>query len=113
MNLGRFLKTQLQVARVAGVPVRIDYRWFLVFALSAWLVAMSFKRGAIFGVRAGGEAAWLVGFLVTLALFVSIFGHELAHALMARAEEIETEEIILHPFGGLARLRREPDSARA
>jgi Zn-dependent protease len=32
---------------------------------------------------------------------------------MARAEGIEIEEIVLHPFGGLARLRNEPDSARA
>jgi Zn-dependent protease/CBS domain-containing protein len=46
-------------------------------------------------------------------LFLSIFGHELAHALMARAEGIKTLEIVLHPFGGLARLERAPDTARA
>jgi Zn-dependent protease/CBS domain-containing protein len=45
-------------------------------------------------------------------LFLSIFGHELAHALMARAEGIKTLEIVLHPFGGLARLERAPDTAR-
>jgi Zn-dependent protease len=32
---------------------------------------------------------------------------------MGRAEGIEIEEIVLHPFGGLARLRNEPDSPRA
>jgi Zn-dependent protease len=32
---------------------------------------------------------------------------------MARAEGIEIEEIVLHPFGGLARLRKEPESPRA
>src|SRR6185503_17770923 len=46
-------------------------------------------------------------------LFLSVFGHELSHALMARAEGIEIEEIVLHPFGGLARLRKEPESPRA
>src|SRR2546422_2874451 len=46
-------------------------------------------------------------------LFRSVFGHELSHALMAIAEGIEIEEIVLHPFGGLARLRTQPDSPRA
>jgi Zn-dependent protease len=33
--------------------------------------------------------------------------------LMARAEGIEIEEIVLHPFGGLARLKTEPQNPRA
>ena len=32
---------------------------------------------------------------------------------MARAEGLEIEEIVLHPFGGLARLRSEPENPRA
>ena len=59
------------------------------------------------------SVAWVVGLVTTFLLFLSIFGHELSHALVAQAEGIEIEEIVLHPFGGLARLRREPDSARA
>jgi Zn-dependent protease len=51
--------------------------------------------------------------VTTLGLFLSVLGHELSHALMGRAEGIEIDEIVLHPFGGLARLRNEPDSPRA
>src|SRR5215218_5399932 len=58
-------------------------------------------------------AAWLLAVITTLGLFLSVLGHELSHALMGRAEGIEIEEIVLHPFGGLARLRNEPDSPRA
>lgn len=103
------------MARVSGIPVRIDYRWFFVFALSAWVIALSFREGTSLTqfVRLGGVAAWVAGLLTTFALFLSIFGHELSHALLARAEGIESEEIVLHPFGGLTRLRREPDSPRA
>ena len=32
---------------------------------------------------------------------------------MARAEGIEIEEIVLHPFGGLARMKSEPENPRA
>ena len=53
------------------------------------------------------------GVLTTLIFFGSIFVHELAHAFIARMEGIEVLEIVLHPFGGLARFRREPDTPRA
>jgi Zn-dependent protease len=57
--------------------------------------------------------AWVLGVITTLALFLSVFGHELSHALVGRMEGIEIEEIVLHPFGGLARLKREPDTPGA
>ncbi|HZT58595.1 MAG TPA: site-2 protease family protein [Pyrinomonadaceae bacterium] len=115
MNLLGLFRRQIQVARVSGIPVRIDYRWFVVFALSAWVIAASFRAGTTVTqfVQLGEPAAWAVGIATTFALFLSIFGHELSHALLARAEGIESDEIVLHPFGGLTRLRREPDNPRA
>src|SRR5690349_12660726 len=59
------------------------------------------------------SVAWVLAVITTLGLFLSVLGHELSHALMGRAEGIEIEEIVLHPFGGLARLRNEPDSPGA
>lgn len=106
------------MARVYGIPVRIDYRWFAVSVLSVWLIASNLQSNAI---QLGGltlppvavGTAWFLGVMTTLGLFLSVFGHELSHALMARAEGIEIEEIVLHPFGGLARLRSEPESPQA
>jgi len=101
---------------VAGIPVRIDYRWFVVFALSAWVIAASFEQGTSTTRSVRFESAlvaWAAGFATTVGLFLSVFGHELSHALVGRAEGIESDEIVLHPFGGLTRLRREPDSPRA
>jgi Zn-dependent protease len=111
-----FFRRQIQVARVSGIPVRIDYRWFVVFALSAWVIAASFEQGSSTTRSVRVESvlvAWLAGVATTIALFLSVFGHELSHALVGRAEGIESDEIVLHPFGGLTRLRREPDSPRA
>ena len=118
MNLKSFFKRQILVARVYGIPVRIDYRWFVVFALSVVLIASNVSKYPmqIVTVRlpAFGDlpGLWL-GLATTLALFLSVFGHELSHALVGRAEGIEIEEIVLHPFGGLARLRTQPQSPRA
>lgn len=118
MIFPEFFKRQLTIARVYGIPVRIDYRWFAVVALSVWLIASNLHSHAIQvgNVRLPPHAqatAWILGLITTAGLFLSVFGHELAHALMARAEGIEIEEIVLHPFGGLARLKTEPQNPRA
>ncbi|HEX8474297.1 MAG TPA: site-2 protease family protein [Pyrinomonadaceae bacterium] len=113
MNFLRFFHRQIQVARVFGIPVRIDYRWFLVFGVTVWLIAMVFIEGSARIVPLAAPQAWVVAAVTTLFLFLSVFGHELSHALVGRTEGIETDEIVLHPFGGLARLRREPDNPRA
>jgi Zn-dependent protease len=113
-----FYKRQITVAHIYGIPVRFDYRWFVVFLLSAWLIAVNLSRGGMFvgSFRlqpVGTVVAWILGIITTLGLFLSVLAHELSHAFMARSEGIEIEEIVLHPFGGLARLRKEPESPRA
>jgi Zn-dependent protease len=118
MRFPEFFKRQLTIARVYGIPVRIDYRWFAVVALSVWLIESNLHNHAIQvgNVRLPPHAqatAWMLGLITTAGLFLSVFGHELSHALMARAEGIEIEEIVLHPFGGLARLKTEPQNPRA
>lgn len=113
MNLSNFFSRQMTVARVYGIPVRIDYRWFVVFALSVWVVANTIQRMTAELATVSVFIAWTLGIITTLALFLSVFGHELSHALLGRMEGIEIEDIVLHPFGGMARLRHEPDSPRA
>ncbi len=113
MNIGKLIHRQISVARVYGIPVRIDYRWFVVCGVSVWLVSMSLQRGIRGLPPVEPVVAWVLGVITTLALFLSVFGHELSHALVGRMEGIEIEEIVLHPFGGLARLKREPDTPGA
>lgn len=118
MSFLTFYKRQLTVAHVYKIPVRIDFRWFVVFVLSVWLIAVNLTRGGMWVGTVnldpmGSLGAWLLAAVTTFGLFLSVFGHELSHALMAQTEGIEIEEIVLHPFGGLARLRNEPESPRA
>jgi Zn-dependent protease/CBS domain-containing protein len=118
MSVVDIYKRQITVAHIFGIPVRFDYRWFIVFLLSVWLIAANLARGGMWASQVqlmpvSTTAAWILGVVTTLGLFLSVLGHELSHALMGRAEGIEIEEIVLHPFGGLARLRNEPDSPRA
>src|SRR5688572_12328201 len=102
-----YFKQQFLLARIGGIPIKIDYRWFLVLAFMTWLAANS-----ILSFIDNGFTAFFLGLLTTLLFFASILIHELAHALAARLENIEAVEIVLHPFGGLTRMRREPDTPR-
>src|SRR5436190_7625023 len=118
MTFKEIFKRQILVARVFGIPVRIDYRWFMVFAMSVVLIAANVRKhplqlGTLRIPPTGDFLAWTLGVVTTLALFLSVFGHELSHALMGRTEGIDIEEIVLHPFGGLARLRTQPANPKA
>jgi Zn-dependent protease len=108
MGFFEAFKRQFVLMHVSGIPVRADYRWLLVLLL-------------ITAVTAGGlesrvdsiAASYLVAFVTTLVFFASVLFHELAHAVIARVEGVQVLEIILHPFGGLARMRHEPETPRA
>jgi Zn-dependent protease len=118
MRIGQLYKRRITVARVYGIPVRIDYRWFAVVLLSIWLISSNLQSHIIQlgNVRLpplAAPTAWLLGFITTAGLFLSVFGHELSHALMARAEGMQIQEIVLHPFGGLTRMATEPENPKA
>jgi len=93
---------------VAGVPVWADYRWVFVLVLMSLVSAASLSPAV-----GGGVTAVAAGFLTTLVFFASVLVHELAHAAAAKGEGVDVIEIVLHPFGGLARLKHEPETPRA
>jgi Zn-dependent protease len=51
---------------------------------------------------------WIAGTVTAILLFASVLVHELAHAVMARAEGLGTGNITLYMFGGLASLNGQP-----
>lgn len=89
--------------------MRADFRWIFVLALMSWVTAVNLPKNLVENFL----FSLLLGILTTLILFASIFFHEFAHSVVARMEGVEVLEIVLHPFGGLARFRREPDTPRA
>jgi Zn-dependent proteases len=108
MRLFGAFKDKILLMHVTGIPVRADYRWFLVLILMSLVTA-----GGINGAVDNGLMSFVFGLLTTLVFFASILFHELAHAFTARIEGVQVMEIMLHPFGGLARLKHEPDTPRA
>ena len=95
----------IEVARILGIRLRLDWSWFAVLLLLTWTFA-TFD----FPFRAPGlevPAYWILGFAAALLLFLSVLIHELAHATTARARGIPVERITLFIFGGVAEMRME------
>jgi hypothetical protein len=101
----------LQVLHIAGIPVRIDVSWLLVFALISWSLAAGYFPRVLPDLTPG--AAWAHGVAATLLLFASVFLHELAHALVALGHGVRVSSIRLHIFGGVSELESEPPTPRA
>ncbi|MGI9056761.1 MAG: M50 family metallopeptidase [Pyrinomonadaceae bacterium] len=108
MSYLEFFKRQMLLTHISGIPIRIDYRWFPVFVFITLLTANSL----LLYVKSG-LTAFVLALFITLLFFVSVLLHELAHAFAAKMENVEVVEIVLHPFGGLARMRRAPDTPRS
>ena len=101
----------LQLFRVAGIPVRIDPSWVIVFGLISWSLAAGYFPRVLPDVSVG--AAWLHGVVAALLLFVSVFLHELSHALVALEHGVPVSGIRLHVFGGVSEMEAEPPTPRA
>lgn len=102
-----FLKRQITLVTVSGIPVRVDHRWSLVLILMTGITAVSIQS-----LNQNLLGSILLGVAATGLFFISIFLHEYAHAIVARKEGLRVVEIALHPFGGLARFAHPPETAR-
>lgn len=101
----------LRLGRIAGIPISLDYSWFLIFILLTWSLAVSYFPAQFPGWTAWEY--WSVGALSTILLFLSVLLHELGHASIAQHYHIPVREITLFIFGGVSQIQEEPKSAHS
>ena len=104
-NPERATERAIHLFTIAGIRIIIDYSWFVIF----FLVAVSLSAGYLPQEYPGASAPayWTAGLLATIAFFVSILLHELAHSLVALRSGIQIPSITLFLFGGVSRLSEE------
>jgi Zn-dependent protease len=95
------MKWSWKLGRAAGVDIYVHFT-FLLF------LGWEFFSKALWGDILG--AVWQ-GIVFYMLLFGTVVLHELGHALAARRYGIGTQDIILLPIGGVARLLGSPGSA--
>lgn len=101
----------ITVARLFDIPIRLSYGWFPIFVLHLFAVSALYLPRHLHHLHP--VEYWILGSAATILLFLSVLGHEIGHALVARAEGIRIRDITLHLFGGLARFERDVTSPGA
>lgn len=93
-----------------GFRIGLDISWFLLAALIIWSLASGYFPAEIPGLERS-TYIWM-GVLGALGLFASLIFHELAHAVVARRNNLKISGITLFVFGGVAHMEEEPQTAR-
>ncbi|WP_278237284.1 site-2 protease family protein [Isoptericola sp. AK164] len=86
-----------RIGRVAGAPVLVTPSWLLAAVVLTALFAPTVRA---FAPRMELVGVLVVSFAFVLLLFASVFCHEVAHALVARARGQRVDELALTLWGG-------------
>ena len=101
----------ISLGRVLGIPIELDYSWFLIFGLLTWMLAGSYYPSEF--TDWPPLLYWLTGAVTAIMLFASVLLHELGHSVLALREGVPVKSITLFIFGGVAQIGREPPTAGA
>ncbi|MGM0510147.1 MAG: CBS domain-containing protein [Thermoplasmatota archaeon] len=107
------MKTSIKVGELYGIPVRLHFTLIFIVALIAWSVGANvyliaeMLRIPVPDVAVGFES-YLIGIVVAVGLFVSVFIHEMAHSLVSIKNGFEVDEISLWLFGGVSKMEEMP-----
>jgi Zn-dependent protease/CBS domain-containing protein len=104
------MRGNISLGRVFGIPLRLHYTWFIIFAL----VTVSLVLNPLIEPPYPPIAQRIIlGILTSLLFFASIVTHELAHSILAIRNNISVKEITLFVFGGVSQITKEATHPRA
>jgi Zn-dependent protease/CBS domain-containing protein len=92
------MRWSLHIGSLGGTEIRIHVT-FLLFLI--WLGAVYYRQG-------GADAA-VQGTLFIVLIFSCVLLHELGHVFAARRYGVQTRDVTLWPFGGIASMERMPE----
>ncbi len=100
------MRNSFQIGKIFGISIRIDYTWFLIFAMVAWSLGMHYFPRMY--PSWSQLVYWTMGIITAIIFFVSVLAHELAHSLVSKARGVPVNSITLFIFGGVAHISDEP-----
>lgn len=101
----------IPLCRIMGIPIGLDYSWFVIFALLTWTLAAGYFPADY--PHLTPTLYWATGAMTAILVFASVLLHELGHAAVALRYRISVRSITLFIFGGVAQIDAEPPSAMA
>jgi len=102
-------KPGLQIGRILGIPIYLHPSWIIIFALITLSLRMQYTQQHP---QWSPTQHWTAGILTSVLFFSSVLFHELSHSKVALHYKIPVLSITLFVFGGIARIGKEPGSAK-
>ena len=100
------LRGGIPIGRLFGISLRLNYTWFIVFALVTWSLTANYYP-AVFPDWSLAMRV-VAGTVTSLLFFGSVLAHELMHSIVANAVGIPVHGITLFIFGGVSQMSEEP-----
>lgn len=101
-------KSSIKLFRIFGIEIRLDYSWFIIFALFAYVFGFLYFPTVLPDLNRGLMA--VITIITVILFFVSVLIHEMSHSLVARKRGTPVERITLFLFGGMAEIEKEPET---
>src|SRR5580700_11229833 len=95
---------------VAGIKIGVDFSWLFIALLLSWSLAAGYFP--YYYPKFSPGTYWAMGIMGMLGLFVCIILHELGHAMVAKHLKLPITQITLFIFGGVAEIKKEPQSPK-
>jgi Zn-dependent protease/CBS domain-containing protein len=101
----------IKLGSIYGIPLYLDYTWFIIFALIVYTVGFLFFPEEYSKTSFTFAEELILGVLSAFLLFGSVLVHELAHSIVAKRNGLQIGRITLYLFGGVSEMTEEPPNA--
>lgn len=102
------MNRSIHLITIRGIPIEINYSWFIVFLLVTWTLAQGYFPNVL--PYEPVYVYWMVSIVASLFFFASLLAHELSHSIVAEKNNLPINGITLFIFGGIAHMSKEPEN---
>ncbi len=107
-----------RIGKIFGIPIEIHITFILIIPILTWIIGtqanevlnlLNFPYLSPFdsSLLTTSFYPYLLGFLISMGLFLGVFVHELAHSIVALRNGVKIKSITLLLFGGVATIDEE------
>lgn len=107
------MKTSFQIAKIIGIPIKIDFSFILILALFTWVFATT--DYSIFGFVIGFKnvpvsvlGQYILAAFLSVLFFFCVLLHELGHSYVTQRYGYKINRITLFIFGGVSQIEEMP-----
>lgn len=108
------MKASINLGKISGIPVKLHITLLIIIGFISWSIGTNlYLIAESFGLQTTGiptgYQTYIIGIIIAIGLFASVFIHEMAHSLIAQDMGIKVTEISLWIFGGMSNMEKIPE----